>query len=893
MLKKYQKETLEALTNYLQRCAIYKDVKRAYAESTFENFGQEGIYNDAGFTNIPYVCLRLPTGGGKTFLASHSIPVACKEYLARDFSLVIWLVPSNAILEQTYNCLQDNNHPYRQVLNEYFSGNVEILKVEDARNISKGTLQSNTTVIISTFASWRVDRTEGRKVYETNGSLEHHFTNLKYEKIQELEHFRESVPSGENGDGKTLKYSLANVVYLNKPIFIIDEAHNARTELTFEVLKRLNPACIIEFTATPKTKDSDRSNVLYSVSAADLKAEDMIKMPIELLTTDDWQTTLTDAVKRQQELELITKEEEKLSGEYIRPIVLIQAQHDSQTESTINVNEVKIFLSNTHKIPQEQIAVATGAERGIEGIDLLASDVEIRFIITKQALKEGWDCPFAYIFCSVAKVKSSKDVEQLLGRVLRMPKVQRKNKQELNRAYAFVSSNSFYNTAKNLQDSLIDSGFTSVEASELIEVSPKQFSFGPLFGNTIIQLSSSFDESKLSPEVKNKIVFNVEDKTIILKETITESEKEEIKSVAKSENDKAAIEQTIQELKSYTNKGQSPFRQGKKFTVPQLLIEFDGVWRPFDEEVLLLPDWNLAKCDSTLTETEFPIKVDAGTKGLIDVDFKGNTFLHSPEKIQEELTSLIVSSTMGKDSLIQWLVKECRHQSIPYAQIIVFVSSCIDNLVLSKNLSVEQLVFVRFRLRDAIRVKIKNHFVQGKKQGFQTLLFSHPGVTKEQISRFSIGQDFEFSDSYFPVNDYTGSFRFSKHYYDRIGEMNNEEAECALNININPDVEFWIRNLERQEFHSFWLQTSTDKFYPDFIVKLKDGTIVIVEYKGENLFDIPDSKEKRQIGEFYHGLSNEKCRFIMLKGKDWVGLGNVLSLSPTQYKPHKTLSSLN
>jgi type III restriction enzyme len=264
MLKKYQKETLDALTNYLHQCAIYKDVKSAYAESTLKNFGQEGIYNDAGFSNIPYVCLRLPTGGGKTFLAAYSIPIVCKEFLARDFSLVIWLVPSNAILEQTFNCLQDNSHPYRQVLNEYFNGNVEILKVEDARSISKGSLQSNTMVIISTFASWRVDRTEGRKVYETNGSLEHHFVNLKYEKIKELEHF-------ENGDGKALKYSLANVVYLNNPIFIIDEAHNARTELTFEVLKRLNPSCIIELTATPKTKGRDRSNVLYSVSAAELK----------------------------------------------------------------------------------------------------------------------------------------------------------------------------------------------------------------------------------------------------------------------------------------------------------------------------------------------------------------------------------------------------------------------------------------------------------------------------------------------------------------------------------------------------------------------------------------------------------------------------------------------
>lgn len=867
MLKIYQQKTLEVLSNYLHHCAIYKDVKRAYAETTLEEFKREGIYNDAGFENIPYVCLRLPTGGGKTILASHSIPIACKELLARDFSLVIWLVPSNAILEQTLNCLQDNNHPYRQVLNEYFSGNVEILKVEDAHSISKGSLQSNTTVIISTFASWRVDRTEGRKVYEENGSLTSHFENLKLEQKENLEKFKESnlvIPS------------LANVVYLNHPIFIIDEAHNARTELTFEVLKRLNPSCIVEFTATPKTKGSDRSNVLYSVSAAELKNEDMIKMPIELLTTEDWQTTISDAVKKQQELELITKEELKQSGEYIRPIVLIQAQPDRQAESTINVEEVKKFLLNTLQIPPEQVAVATGTERGIENKDLLSETEPIRFIITKQALKEGWDCPFAYIFCSVAKVNSSKDVEQLLGRVLRMPKVQRKNREELNRAYAFVSSDSFFNTAKNLKDSLVESGFTSVEASELIEISQKQFSFAPLFGNAKIPLSSSFDDSKLSSDLRNKIVFDKEEKTIILKETITEADKEEIKSLAKSESDKEVIEKTFQELKSYSHSVQSPFKQGKKFSVPQLLIEFDGEWRPFDDEVLLLPDWNLAKCDSNISETELPIKVDAGQKGLIDVDSQGNVYSWDAQTIQEELTSIIVSSIMDKDGLIHWLIKECRHQSIPYSQIIVFVTNCLENLMASRHLSIEQLVFIRFRLRDAFRAKIKFHFAEGKKHGFQTYLFSLPGIVKEQLSRFSVGQDFEFSDSYFPNTDYTGSFRFSHHFYPRIGEMNDEETECAMNIDINPNVEFWIRNLERQEFHSFWLQTPTDKFYPDFIVKLKDGTIVLIEYKGEHLYDTADSKEKRQIGDFYAGISVGKCRFKMLRGKDWKILSTIL-----------------
>lgn len=869
MLKKYQQNSLDKLTSFLQRCAIEKDVYRAYADCTVKNFGQQGVYNDAGFTYIPYVCLRLPTGGGKTFLAAHSVGIVSKEYLARDFSLVIWLVPSNQILEQTYDALSDTHHPYRKALNQYFNDSVEILKVDEARSIQKGTLQSNTTIIISTFASWRVDKTEGRKVYEQNGSLSLHFEHLKIEKTVNLEKL--------NGSNIPV-HSLANVVYLNNPIFIIDEAHNARTELTFEVIKRLNPACIIEYTATPKTKGNDRSNVLYSVSAAELKAEDMIKMPIELLTTDEWQNAISNAVKQQQSLEEIAKAEETNTGEYIRPIVLFQAQHDSQTESTINVEAVKNFLINTMHLPEEKIAVATGTERGIEGKDLSAIDEPIRFIITKQALKEGWDCPFAYVFCSVAKVSSSKDVEQLLGRVLRMPNVKRKGKNELNKAYAYVSSDSFYNTAKNLQDSLISAGFTSAEASDLIEVAPAQFTLGKFFGNIQVEVTELPDLSGLDTIVKNKIDIDTETNSIVIKEEISEDEKEAIKNILTSESDKEKIEQAYQEIKSFIGKATSPQKQGKVFSVPQMLIDFDGEFRVFDEEVLLPTNWNLAACDKTLSNDEFPTKFDSGTKGLIDIDSKGNTYTYNASTIQEELSSLIVSSTMDKKGLIQWIVKECRHQSIPYAQIIVFISSLVDELIESRSLHIEHLVFMRFKLKDAVKRKILKLYQEAKKRGYEELLFTQPGVVKEEISRFKLGEDFVFPSLY-PANTYyNGSFKFSKHFHDHIADMNNEEAECAFNIDSNPNVEFWIRNLERQEFYAFWLQTSTDKFYPDFIAKLTDGTIVIIEYKGSDRYNNDDSKEKRQLGDFYAGVSKSKCRFIMLNGKDWNALKNKLNI---------------
>ncbi len=867
-LKKFQQDSLDALRIFLQRVAVNHDLESTYKGCSNENFGIEGVYNEAGFPYTPYVCLRLPTGGGKTLLASHTISLICKEYLARDFSLVLWLVPSNAILEQTYNCLQNKLHPYRTAIDLAFNGNVEILKIEDALNISKSSLQSSTCVIVSTLAAFRIEDIKGRKVYENNGNLKTIFDGLKQELLNKLE-------KSKNG---TILFSLSNVVNLYNPIVIVDEAHNARTDLSFETLKRLNPSCIVEYTATPKVRGNDRSNVLFNVSASSLKAEDMIKLPIELLTTDIWQASIADAVEKQKELEQISKEETKQTGEYIRPIVLFQAEHDSKVHSTIDVKTVYDYLINSLNIPETQVAIATGEERGIEGINLLESTCEIRFIITKQALKEGWDCPFAYIFSSVADVRSSKDVEQLLGRVLRLPNVKKKQKYILNKAYAFVCSKDFVKTAKSLSDSLISGcGFDSSEASKLIEASSRQIDFGLFEKLKTEELEEIPDISILPSELQQKIEIDKIDRKIIINQTITVKEKELIKATVKLESDKQKVENVFMKLSQISEENKSPQKRGIAISLPQLAIEFEDELRIFDEEVLLPSNWNLAECNSDLNEEDFPVRINTGERGIIDIDNRGMPVIHSPERIQEMLNNLVISSSMDKINLIKWLAEECRHQSIIHSKSIVFINNVIENLIQKRKLEIEHLVYMRFKLKDVIRKKITDYYKEAKAKGYQEILFPYDNAqtVKEGKGKLKLGSEFKFPEVY-PVNNiYRGSLMYKKHYYDLIGDMNDEEAECAMQIEMNAKVETWVRNLERQENSSFWLQTSTDKFYPDFIVKLKNGIIVIVEYKGENIYDTPDSKEKRLIGAIYESVSKGKCKFVMPKGKDWTTLFKV------------------
>lgn len=221
---------------------------------------------------------------------------------------------------------------------------------------------------------------------------------------------------------------------------------------------RVNPCAIIEFTATPRRK----SNILHSVSAQELKRADMIKLPIMLSEHDSWQSAVSGAIAARAALAETAQDD----ADYIRPIVLFQAQPKNQE---VTVAELKKHLVDDLNIPAGKIAVATGSQRELDGIDLFDRACPIEYVITVEALKEGWDCSFAYVFCSVSRIRSATDVEQLLGRVLRMPYAQRRRNADLNKAYSFLCEPSFGEAARALTDKLVAMGFEEDEARDNIE----------------------------------------------------------------------------------------------------------------------------------------------------------------------------------------------------------------------------------------------------------------------------------------------------------------------------------------------------------------------------------------------------------------------------------------
>lgn len=242
LLKNYQQEALDTLTEYFDNVAQTHDARKSFIDTLYNRFKENRDYRAIeGFdANMPYVCLRLPTGGGKTLLACHSIRIAKDNLLKQDHACVLWLVPSDPIRVQTLNALKNPNHPYRQALDSTL-GEIEVREIKECFGISKATLDGATTIIVSTLQSFRVENEEGRKAYRENGSLMSHFSGLDSSVSDKL-------LKDENG---LVEYSFANVLRMRHPIVIVDEAHNARSSLSFDMLRKFSPSAIIEFTATP------------------------------------------------------------------------------------------------------------------------------------------------------------------------------------------------------------------------------------------------------------------------------------------------------------------------------------------------------------------------------------------------------------------------------------------------------------------------------------------------------------------------------------------------------------------------------------------------------------------------------------------------------------------
>ena len=394
--------------------------------------------SDAGGYNRP----KVPTGGGKTFLACNAIKPIFDYLPTQKIKAVVWLVPSDQILIQTVKNLKDPNHPYRERLNIDFGGRVEVYTKQEllnGQNFSPISVAEQLSVMVLSYDSFRGRGKDALKAYQENSNL------IAFSKV--LGKPEQPIP---NADESAL-FQIINQLF---PLVIVDESHHARSELSLEMLKNFNPCFVLELTATPKTN----SNIISFTSAASLKREKMVKLPVIVYNRDSQSEVIADTIDLRRKLEELAAEEYNKTGRYIRPIALLQAQPKGKEDNT-TFEKLRSKLIEVG-IPENEIAIRTAETNEIKNTNLSSPDCPIRYIITVNALKEGWDCPFAYILASLANKSSKVDVEQILGRILRLPYAQNNNNSALNMSYVLTSSNDFNSTISEIIVGLNNAGFS-------------------------------------------------------------------------------------------------------------------------------------------------------------------------------------------------------------------------------------------------------------------------------------------------------------------------------------------------------------------------------------------------------------------------------------------------
>lgn len=865
-LKEYQELSLNAFGDYL-KLADQHGGETAFVLKTKLPFYQAPYVADG----TPYVCLRVPTGGGKTIMAAHAVGIAAQDFLHVSNPMVLWLVPSTPILEQTVAALKNQEHPYRAALAKDFGRNVSILTKSEALAMSRADAEGGACIIVSTIQAFRIEETDGRKVYEDAGSLMDHFSGLSDEQLARLDKV--------DGTQRPVA-SLANLLKLHRPMVIVDEAHNARSTLSFDTLARFDPSLILELTATPNVdhqpaNDKYASNILHSVSAAELKAEQMIKLPIRLTTDRDWRKTVGAALDSRNQLEEAAKAEQAETGEYIRPIILFQAQSKSQNDPhRITVEKLREYLVDDKRLPEEQIAVVTGNKTEIDGVDLRDPECSIRYIITVAKLKEGWDCPFAYVLCSVAEQTSKTAIEQILGRVLRMPQARLKRRDALNRAYAYVASQSFDDAAQRLRDGLVEgSGFNRLEADEIISKQPG-LGFDRVADETEHESDAIDDEAvtaesieeifdKLPSSVKSRVSFNPETKTVAYKGQMTREGRNVLQlATAKIPQ----FEKVIDRLYAKSNNFQTSAAADDEkppFIVPQLGFWKQGKLELFGKEHFLDLPWRLDECDPNAIVERFKV-IDESQSGEIDISDKGKVEIQFVRRMQGELDAVIQEPAWTMPRLANWLDKGIQHPDVTKPAAIVFISGAIEALV-DNGIELDVLARNKYDLRKALAGLIKE-LREEREAGNYQALFS------DDAENFATSTDIAmiFDEATYAYNQpYAGGTKFDKHYTTLVGDLKaeGEEFDCAVYLDRHDKVQYWIRNVENKRT-SFWLQLPTGKFFPDFVALLNDGRILVVEYKGAHLYE--QEAPKRQVGNVWAEASGEQCLFCMPTARDFI-----------------------
>lgn len=452
-LKDYQELALTEVKNFLEQLAIWRGKMRVdgewlgdFAEKAWEksNVGRPYLKKKDGLGRpLPVYCLMIPTGGGKTLLAVKTIDLAQSIYRQQQTGLVVWIVPTLQIYRQTLNRLRDRDDPYRQHLDMVSAGKTLVLEKTDG--FTPQDVGEHLVVLLLMLPSASRANKEALRMFRDSGAFQA-FLPPEDDK-QGHENLLKRIPNLDTFEkedaywGRQVKTSLGNTIRLLEPLIILDEGHKAYSELAQHTLRNLNPSMIVELSATPPRE----SNKLVVISGSELHQEEMIKLDLHVINraSTNWRDTIRAAMVRRDDLEDKAREYEANTNVNIRPICLVQVERTGREQrdgKLIHSEDVREYLIG-QGVQKDWIAVKSAELDELKDFDdiggLLARDCPIRYIITKHALQEGWDCSFAYVLAILTNPHSKTALTQLLGRILRQPYARRTHVPALDESYVY------------------------------------------------------------------------------------------------------------------------------------------------------------------------------------------------------------------------------------------------------------------------------------------------------------------------------------------------------------------------------------------------------------------------------------------------------------------------
>ena len=820
ILKDYQAQAIKNLEDFLKLL----DENKTISES-FKDFWASRDVNarppyQNNITHVPQVCFKVPTGDGKTFMATSSIKIIFDALPVTQSKVVVWLVPSETILSQTYKNLSDSTHPYHQQLKDDFNGQVEIYTKSQllaAENFSPAEVNEQLSILVLSYDSFRTSNKEGRKAYQQNGQLN-----------QFVAHFHDNEEFLSGAD----ESSLIQVIRHYRPVVIVDESHHATTDLSLEMLQNFNPSFILELTATPK----DTSNIIAYIPAAKLKANGMVKLPVIVYNRHTQDDVISDTIDFRNLLERVGQVEN------IRPIILFQAESQGKGDR-ITFDRIKVNLIENHNIPQEQIAIKTADINDLKNIDLMASDCQIRYIITVNALKEGWDCPFAYILASLANRTSTIDVEQILGRILRRPFTKNFSNDLLNMSYVFTSSADFRQTLDKIVTGLNAAGFSEHEYRAVTDSETEE----EIEQVTTHEKQNLFPTPPSQPTPEKETSQKLEERPIEINVPFTSDN-------SVSEMTKIALHAN-QNYQTSNNSNTNDYSHEERENMTSFTMRDNF---KSDALELVLPQFFIREDTGNNFEGITDLKVN---KDMFRINFSladKDTVINF-DNLNYEIVSLDVHDKEDfprykylSDSEIRAFLDY--FDNLPLAgqirQCVAKIASIIDKDKNPPSQDITNYVmkivstFDRERTREA--VQHTNVYAKKIKDKIDAMLTAHAKHNfLAQIDSRKI-----FTKPSFKLPTTISPIRFQKTWdnslYFAEEEVNNLEYRLASRLTALDNVLWWHRNRSKKEF----CLNGFINHYPDFIVRMKSGVVLLVEAKGDDR-DNSDSKQKLELGKIW------------------------------------------